>query len=110
MHIAGMRVRITIQKNETDTDRYGNHSPVWKDYHSCWAAASDQTGSENEEASQTREEDRLDFTVRYCTETAAVTAKGYRILLAGRIYNIVHVDDMRFRRRSRKFTAVLEER
>ena len=108
MKVTGFRVRIMIQKNETVTDRLGNHSSVWTDFFSCWASATDQTGDESEEASQMREEDRMDFTVRYCSETAEVTSKGYRILLDGRSYNITHVDDMGFRKRSRKFRAKLE--
>ena len=110
MNIAGLNVRIMIQKNETVTDRIGNHKSVWTDYFSCWATASDQTGEEGEEASQTKETDRMDLTVRYCSETAAVTAKGYRILLGDRIYNITHVDDMGFRKNSRKFKTELEVR
>ena len=108
MNIAGLNIRIMIQKNVTVTDRIGNHKSVWTDYFSCWATASDQSGDESEEASQTREADRMDFTVRYCSETAAVTAKGYRILLGDRIYNIIHVDDMGFRKNSRKFQTKLE--
>ena len=110
MNIAGLNVRIMIQKNETVTDRIGNHRSAWTNYFSCWATASDQTGDEGEEASQIKEEDRIEFTVRYCSETAAVTAKGYRILLGDRIYNITHVDDMGFRKNSRKFMTKLEAR
>ena len=95
MNIAGLNVRIMIQKNETVTDRIGNHKSVWTDYFSCWATASDQTGEEGEEASQTKETDRMDLTVRYCSE---------------RIYNITHVDDMGFRKNSRKFMTKLEAR
>lgn len=108
MKVTGFRVRITIQKNVMETDRYGNHKSVWADHFSCWSSAAEQTGDESEEASRTREKDRMDFTVRYCSETAEVTSKGYRILLDGRIYNITHVDDMGFRKRSRKFRAELE--
>ena len=110
MHIEGLRVRIRIQKQETVTDRYGNHKSAWTDHFTCWATPSTQTGQEGEEAAHTEEEDRLDFTVRYCTETAAVTSKQYRILLCDRIYNIVHVDDMGFKHNSRKFHAELVER
>ena len=108
MKVTGFRVRIMLQKNETVADRLGNHSSAWTDYFPCWASATEQTGDESEEAAQMREEDRMDFTVRYCSETAEVTSKGYRILLNGRIYNITHVDDMGFRKRSRKFRAKLE--
>ena len=110
MHIAGMRVRITIQKNETVADKNGNHKNTWTDYFSCWATASNQTGKENDEGSKTDEEDRMDFTVRYSSETAAVVSTKYRILLMDRIYDIDHVDDMGFKRNSRKFHAHLVKR
>ena len=88
MNIAGMRVRITIQRNETVIDKYGNHKSAWTDYFTCWASAS----KGNTKADET------------------VDSKHYRILLYGRIYNIVAVDDQGFRRKSRKFTAELVER
>ena len=39
MNISGLRVRITIQKNETVVDKYGNHNPTWTDFFTCWASA-----------------------------------------------------------------------
>ena len=110
MNIAGMRVRITIQKNESVTDKYGNHKTAWKDYFKCWTTASNQTGEETKESGTTTEEDRMDFTVRYSSETAAVVSTKYRILLMDRIYDIDHVDDMGFKKNSRKFHAHLTER
>ena len=65
MHIEGLRVRIRIQKQETIIDKYGNHKSEWTDYFRCWATPSTQTGQEGEEAAHTKEEDRLDFTVRF---------------------------------------------
>ena len=112
MNIAGMRVRITIQKNETVIDKYGNRKSEWADYFTCWASASkgNAKADETEAAGHTEEEDRLIFTVRWSSETDAVNSKNYRILLNGRIYNIVSVDDMGFRRKGKKFTAELVER
>ena len=110
MHIAGMRVRITIQKNEAVADRYGNHRAAWTDYFSCWAYASCQTGREDEEGSTAEEDDKMDFTVRYSSETAAVVSTKYRIILMDRIYDIDHVDDMGFKKNSRKFHAHLVKR
>ena len=110
MDVAALRSKVTFQKNETVTDQIGNHRSVWIDYFPCWATASDQTGDESEEASQTKEKERIDFTVRYCSDTAAVTSKGYRILLGDQIYNIKHVDDMAFKKNSRKFKTELEAR
>ena len=112
MNIAGMRVRITLQKNETVIDKYGNHKSVWSDYFTCWASVSkgNTKNDETEEAGQIMEEDRLSFTVRWCSETAKVNSKEYRILLSDRIYNIVSIDEQGFRKKGRKFTAVLTER
>ena len=55
MNIAGLRVRITIQKNETIVDKYGNHTSAWRDFFTCWATAvtSGLSSSEKEEAGHT---------------------------------------------------------
>lgn len=112
MNIAGLRVRITIQKNETVVDKYGNHTSAWTDYFSCWATAvtSGLSSKEEEAAGHTVEADRLDFTVRWSSETAAVNSKQYRVMLGGRIYNILSIDEMGFKHNSRKLHAQLSER
>ena len=112
MDIAGLRVRITIQKNETVTDRYGNHTSVWTDFFSCWATAtmSGKSDEETRNAAYTQEADRLDITVRWSSETAAVNSKQYRILLGDRSYDIIAIDEMGFKRNSRKFFCRLVER
>ena len=105
MNIAGLRSRITFQKHETVVDEYGNHKSAWQDVFSCWATAvrSGKSAEETHEAGHTQEADRLDVTVRYSSETAAVTSKGYRIVCQGRFYNILGIDEMGFRKTSRKF-------
>ena len=112
MNIAGLRVRITFQKNETVVDRYGNHKAAWTDFFSCWATAtkSGKSAEETQNAGHTQETDRLDITVRWSSETAAVNAKQHRILLGERIYNIIAIDEMGFRHNSRKFFCQLSER
>ncbi len=112
MNIAGLRVRITIQKNETVVDRFGNHKSAWTDYFSCWASVSkeNQRNDEKTETGVTTEENRSRFTVRWSGETAAVNTKEYRIMLMDRIYNIVSIDEQGFRKKSRSFTAELAER
>ena len=112
MNIAGLRVRITIQKNETVTDKYGNHKSAWTDYFKCWATAvaSGKSAEETEHAATAQEADRLDITVRWSSETAAVNSKQYRVLLGERIYNILSIDDMGFRHNSRKLHTQLTER
>ena len=112
MNISGLRVRITFQKNETVVDKYGNHKSAWTDFFSCWASAvtSGLSASEKESAGHTTEADKLDITVRYSTETAAINSKQYRVLLAGRIYNILSIDEMGFKHNSRKLHTELTER
>ena len=112
MNISGLRVRITIQKNETVVDKYGNHKSTWTDFFTCWASAvtSGLSASEKESAGHTTEADKLDITVRYSTETAAINSKQYRVLLAGRIYNIQSIDEMGFKHNSRKLHTQLTER
>ena len=112
MNVSGLRVRITIQKNETVVDKYGNHKSTWTDFFTCWASAvtSGLSASEKESAGHTTEADKLDITVRYSTETAAINSKQYRVLLAGRIYNILSIDEMGFKHNSRKLHTQLTER
>ena len=112
MNISGLQVRITIQKNETVVDKYGNHKSTWTDFFTCWASAvtSGLSASEKESAGHTTEADKLDITVRYSTETAAINSKQYRVLLAGRIYNILSIDEMGFKHNSRKLHTQLTER
>ncbi len=112
MNIAGMRVRITIQKSVSLADQYGNHKSVWVNYFTCWATAvtSGLSSREEETAGHTVEADRLDMTVRWSSETAAVDSKQYRILLGDRIYNILSIDEMGFHKNSRKFHTELVER
>ena len=112
MDIGGLNTRITIQKNRTVVDQFKNHTSAWTDYFSCWATCvtSGKSAEETQEAGYTQEADRLDITVRWCGETAAVNSKQYRILLGGRIYNITSIDEMGFRHNSRKFHTILTER
>ena len=112
MNIAAMRVRVTFQKNTVIVDKYGNHKTGWADYFSCWATAvtSGLSSAESETAGHTTEADRLDLTVRWSTETAAVNSKQYRVVVRNRIYNILAIDEMGFKRNSRKFHTVLTER
>ena len=111
MNIAGMRIRVTFQKNETVTDAIGNHLSDWQDYYSCWATAVTGGSPDTEEAAgHTVEKNLLDITVRYCSEVSLVTSKGYRIIIGDRIYHILSIDEMGFKKISRKFHTELAER
>ena len=112
MNIAALRVRITIQKNETVVDENANHTSAWTDYFSCWATAvaGGKSAEETNEAATTQEADRLDFTIRYSSETSVIDTKHYRVKLGDRIYNILGIDDMGFHRTCRKLNTILVAR
>ena len=78
MNIVGLNTRIMIQKNETVTDRYGNHRSVWIDYFSCWATASESATAAKRLLSQRR--DTAFFSV-----TGSTTLPMWMIWAFGRI-------------------------
>lgn len=103
MNVALMNLRITFQKNEVVIDAIGNRKNAWKDYFSCYATISSESGAETDTAGQTIPQANGAFTVRYCKETAAVTSDGYRILCGNDIYNITYIDHQNNKRKSLKF-------
>ena len=110
MRIASMRIRITFQKHQVVTDEIGNHTNTWVNYFSCYATALEKDSGEKEVAGQTVVEENMDFTVRYCSETAEVVPDKYRIICKDRIYNIRSISDMAFKNKSLKIHAQLERR
>lgn len=110
MNVASMNERITFQKHIVEADDIGNRINTWADYFSCWAAVftSKLNVNEKEEAAQTLAQERLDFTVRYCSQTAEITSTEYRIIFRERIYNIDRVDSVK--KQSLKFGASLVRR
>ena len=103
MDIAAMNVRVAIQKNEAITDKYGNHKNAWKDYFSCYATISGETGQEQAIVGETVENTDMNVTVRYCRETAAVTSTKFRLVFMGEVYDILAVDHLNFKRHGLKF-------
>jgi len=110
MNISAMRIRITFQKNEVIKDGIGNHTNQWVDYFSCYATAVEKESNEAEVAGQTVVNERLDFTVRYCSEVSAVVPDKFRIIYKDRIYNIRSVSDMAFKKKSLKMHTQRERR
>ena len=110
MNISGLRIRITFQKNEVVKDSIGNHTNVWKDYFSCYATAVEKDSGEEEVAGQTVVNERVDFTIRYCSEVSAIVPDKFRIVYQDRIYNIRSVSDMGFKKRSLKMHTQRERR
>lgn len=107
MHIAGMRLRVTFQRNTAQTDNIGNHWNEWEDYLMCWATVSAApTGTESQGATVNPEES-LDFTCRWCKQLAEVVSTRYRILAGDKVYNITYVNPMGHKHNTIKFNCRL---
>ena len=103
MDIGLLNLRILIQKNAVVSDAIGNRKNTWTDYFSCYATIGGESGTEVHRTGETLESADLTLTVRYSSETAAVTPSGYRIVYGGELYNILAVDHQNNKRKSLKF-------
>ena len=66
MDVAALRSKVTFQKNETVTDKYGNHKNAWTDYYTCFATIGGEglaSSKEEQVAGATVEEDSMTVTV-----------------------------------------------
>ena len=113
MEVAALRSKVTFQKNETTTDKYGNHKNAWTDYYTCFATIGGEglaSSREEQVAGTTVEEASMTVTVRYCSKAAAVTSTGYRVMFMGEIYNIENIDHLNFKKKALKFMCRKERR
>lgn len=109
MHIANMNIRITLQKNELIVDDIGNHMNKWVDYYSCYASAYTKSMSESDDVGQTLVQESVEFSIRYSSEVADITADKFRIVFMGKVYNISSIEDMGFKHKSLKLYAQREK-
>ena len=108
MDVAALRSKVTFQKNETVTDKYGNHKNAWTDYYTCFATIGGEglaSSKEEQAAGNTVEDFSMTVSVRYCRKAAAIDSTHFRVMFMGEIYNIVNIDHMNFRKKSLKFTC-----
>ena len=103
MNIAAMRVRVTFQKNAVTVDKYGYHKNEWTDYYSCYATISGENGQEQAVVGETVENTDMNVTVRYCSETAAITSTKFRIVFEGELYDILGINHLSFKKHAIKF-------
>ena len=113
MDVAALRTKVTFQRNETVTDRYGNHKNTWTDYYTCFATIGGEglaSSKEEQVAGTTVEDFSMTVSVRYCAKAASIDSTHFRVMFRDEIYNIVNIDHMNFRKRSLKFTCRKERR
>ena len=102
MKIGLLNVRITIEKNQVVTDKYGNHKNTWEPYLSYYATVSGETPKEETDAGLTVDDSKTDFTIRFCRAASAITSTGYRVIFDGETYDILGVNHMNFKNKGIK--------
>lgn len=89
--IAERNQRITVQQNETVTDRIGNHISAWTDFLELWANVTITASTEGTEAGVTSMRQTMKAIVLKSATTAALCSNRHRILFGGEVYNITGV-------------------
>jgi SPP1 family predicted phage head-tail adaptor len=102
MNIALLSEQILIQKSEFTSDTIGNRIGTWKDYFSCYASISYESPKEETAAGATWDESMIDFTIRWCSETEALSSKGYRVIFREAVYGIEGIDHMNYKKKAIK--------
>lgn len=99
MKISKLNEWIIIQRNEVETDQYGNHKAVWKEWFSCFAYA--DTYAKDESAGVTTDEEGVvTFELRYCRTLSSISSTKCRVLFRDVAYNVESVDMMNYGKRS----------
>ena len=102
MKIELLNVRIYISKNTVVADAIGNHKNEWQPYYTCYATVSAEGGKEMTDAGMVVDDSTIDFTIRWCRQSAVITSTGYRVQFQDELYDILSVDHMNFKRKSIK--------
>lgn len=104
-----MRDKITIQHNISALDGRGNPVGEWEDYYTCRAYANSLFGSEYYAARQVGMEETIKLTVRYNAKLDGISTADYRLIFRGRIYDIDHIDNVRFENNTMIISAIYRE-
>lgn len=88
-----LRHRITLQKFMVITDPDGFITQQWQDVATVWAAVENLHGREYWEAASVQAENTVKFTIRYRPDVDQTM----RIVFRGKIYNIISVDNIKYR-------------
>ena len=102
MKIELLNARIFISKNTVVADAIGNRKNEWQPYYTCCATVSAEGGKEMTDAGMVVDDSTIDFTIRWCAHSAAITSTGYRVQFQDELYDILSVDHMNFKRKGIK--------
>jgi len=106
MEIGELRHKITFQKLTTTTNENGFEVEDWEDYKTVWAAVSNLYGKEYFEAAAVQKENTVKFTIRYFKGLDT----SMRILFQGRQYNIISIDNIKYKNKYIEIKALEVEK
>ena len=104
-----MREKVTIQRNISEKDSRGNPDGEWEDYFTCRAYANNLFGSEYYAARQLGVEQTVKLTVRYSPKLASIGTEDYRLIFRGKVFDIDHIDNVRYEDNMLIISAVSRE-
>lgn len=102
MKVNLLNVQISIEKNHVEVDSIGNHKPLWESYYTCYATVSAEGGKEMTDAGMVVDDSTMDFTIRWCKKSAAITSTGCRVRFGDALYDILAVDHLNYKRKGIK--------
>ena len=91
-----------LLKTSVEVDDIGNHKIKWSKYYECYATVSAESPVEETSAGNVWDESKIDFTIRYSKETAAISSTRYRVIFHDTVYEILGVDHMNYKKKSLK--------
>ena len=95
MEISALNKRITIQELKTNINENGFEIEEWIDFKTVWAGVSNLHGREYFEAAAVQMEKTVKFTIRYLADIDT----SMRILFKNKAYNIISIDNIKYRNR-----------
>lgn len=110
MKISGFNERMFIEKSTVYTDDIGNHLKQWEVYHSGFCHVNSQVAHETEGTAYIIDDSKLTFTLRWQDKWHDLDAQGYRIQFKEKLYNIIGIDCMNYKRKYLKIYAQKMER
>lgn len=110
MDIAILNEKIVIQKSEVHVDEIGNHISSWSNYYKCSATISSESPKEETSAGAIWDESKIDFTIRWCKLSNEVSSIGFRVVFREKLYDILGVDHLNFKKKAIKLHCKKVER
>lgn len=71
---------------------------MWSKYYSCYATINSEIPKEETSSGAIWDESKMDFTIRYSREVAAILSIGFRVIFYNSIYKIQGIDHMNYKK------------